>query len=86
MLNDRLDSIMHEKFAEKLYDPMEALSVEDQVVIDKYENSIEKVGDRYKIKLSFKADHVELPNNYHSMLNRLIKQEQNFFLNEKLKK
>ena len=86
MLNDRLDSIMHEKFAEKLYDPMEALSVEDQVVIDKYENSIEKVGDRYKIKLSFKADHVELPNNYHSMLIALLSRNRFFFLNAKLKK
>ena len=40
MLDDKLDSLMHEKFAENVYDPSEALSVDDHFVLNKYENSV----------------------------------------------
>ena len=60
MLDDKLDSIMHENFTENVHDPTETLSVDDRFVINKYESSVKNVGCRYKISLPFKKDHILL--------------------------
>ena len=44
---------MSEQFAENAYDPTEALSAEDRLVLNKYEKSIVNNGNRYQIGLHF---------------------------------
>ena len=51
MLDEKLNLIMSEMFAENAYNPTEELSAEDHLVLSKYINSIVNIGDRYQIGL-----------------------------------
>ena len=62
MLDEKLNLLMSEQFAENAYDPNEALSAEDHLVLSKYEIAIANIGAQYQICLSFKKKEVELPN------------------------
>ena len=76
MLDAKLDLLMSEQFAKNAYDPSEALSTEDRLVLNKYEKSIINIGNWHQIGLPFKEKGVKLQNNYTNALSRLVKQEQ----------
>ena len=56
MLEKRLDTLIHESFAEKHHDTNTVPSVEDKVVLQQYRESIKVENDRYIIGLPFKED------------------------------
>ena len=67
---------MHESFAKKPHDLNQAPSVNDKIVLNKYQESIKNIGGRYEIALPFKEKDVNLPNNRSYAMNRMIKLEQ----------
>ena len=51
------------------------LLMTDRFVINKYESPVKNLGG-IKLVYLLRKDHVEMSNNYHNALDRLIKQEQ----------
>ena len=61
-LDKKLDGLLlHEQFAEKSYYQTVAPSIEDKLVLKKYNNSIKNIGSRYEIGLLLKKKDVTLP-------------------------
>ena len=72
-LEKKIDTLLHESFAERPHDFNNAPSVNDKIVLDKYKNSVKAVNNRYQIALPFKKENVEVPNNYFYVMNRIVK-------------
>ena len=47
ILDKKLDALLSEQFAERLHDQSAPFSVEDELVAEKYSNSIKEIDNRY---------------------------------------
>jgi hypothetical protein len=61
ILEKKIDTLLHESFAERPHDFNCAPSVNDKIVLNDYKNSIESVGDRFEIALPFKKKMSKFP-------------------------
>ena len=57
----KIDTLLHESFAEHPQDFNCAPSVNDKIVLNDYKNSIESVGDRFEIPLLFLKKMLKFP-------------------------
>ena len=56
MLDEKLDLLMYEKFAEKAYDTSEALSTEDRIVLKNMKNQLKILANVLKLDYVLKRN------------------------------
>ena len=75
-LENKVDLLFRESFAEKPHDFNQAPSVNDKIVLSIYKESIKNIGGRYQIELPYKQEGINLPYNHQYALNRMLKLKQ----------